>query len=136
MWALKAAQHATVLQPRKAAIRYAIGRTGSYAAHLESFLPTKAAIRIVSASKVYAIYWDPTDHYHGDWQHVIDIFLQSMGAASGTLGNVFAVDAQYTDKANQHSLFKSTFHESLHGHRPAILVSACEDPDPFETLEI
>ncbi|HTA98727.1 MAG TPA: hypothetical protein VK730_13930 [Solirubrobacteraceae bacterium] len=86
---------------------------------------------IVSASKVYAIYWDPTDHYDGDWQHVIDGFLQSMGAASGTLGNVFAVDAQYTDKANQHALFKSTF-QGAYTDTDAYPSSGCKDPQPLD----
>jgi hypothetical protein len=90
---------------------------------------------IVSASKVYAIYWDPTDHYHDDWQHVIDGFLQSMGAASGTLGNVFAVDAQYTDKANQHALFKSTF-QSAYTDTDAYPSSGCTDPHPLDPLDL
>jgi hypothetical protein len=90
---------------------------------------------IVSASKVYAIYWDPTDHYHGDWQHVIDGFLQSMGAASGTLGNVFAVDAQYTDKANQHALYKSTF-QGAYTDTDAYPSSGCKDPHPLNPLDL
>ncbi len=90
---------------------------------------------IVSASKIYAIYWDPTDHYHGDWQHVIDGFLQNMGAASGTLGNVFAVDAQYTDKANQHALFKSTF-QGAYTDTDAYPSSGCEDPNPLDPRDL
>ena len=50
-----------------------------------------------------------------------------MGAASGTLGNVFAVDAQYTDKANQHALYKSTF-QGAYTDTDAYPASGCEDP--------
>jgi hypothetical protein len=90
---------------------------------------------IVSASKIYAIYWDPTDHYHGDWQRLIDGFLQSMGAASGTLDNVFAVDTQYTDKANQHALYKSTF-QGAYTDTDAYPPSGCEDPHPLEPTDL
>ena len=56
---------------------------------------------VLHANATFAIYWDPTDHYHGAWRHVIDTFFGNLGAASGALDNVFAVDAQYTDKTNQ-----------------------------------
>jgi hypothetical protein len=85
---------------------------------------------IVGASKTYAIYWDPTkDYYHGDWQHVIDTFLENMGAASGSLSNVFAVDAQYTDAANQHALYKSTF-QGAYTDTDGYPSSGCTDPEP------
>jgi hypothetical protein len=86
---------------------------------------------VLSANKTYAIYWDPTDHYHGDWQHVVDTFLQSMGAASGSFASVFAVDAQYTDEANQHALYKSTF-QGAYTDTNGYPVSGCKDPDPLE----
>ena len=89
---------------------------------------------VVSSSRTYAIYWDPTDHYHGDWQHVIDTFLQSVGSASGALGNVFAVDAQYTDSANQHALYKSTF-QGAYTDTDAYPSSACEDPHPLAAVD-
>jgi hypothetical protein len=90
---------------------------------------------IVDASKIYAIYWDPTDHYHGDWQGVVDGFLQNMGAASGTLANVFAVDTQYTDKANQHALYKSTF-QGAYTDTDAYPSSGCKDPHPLNPLDL
>ncbi|MFZ1924873.1 MAG: hypothetical protein WAU42_01900, partial [Solirubrobacteraceae bacterium] len=91
--------------------------------------------QVVSASKIYVIYWDPTDHYHGDWQHVIDGFLQNMGAASGTLANVFAVDGQYTDKANKHALFKSTF-QGAYTDTDAYPTSGCEDPHHLNPVDL
>src|ERR1017187_3009708 len=63
---------------------------------------------VLHASNTYVIYWDPTDHYHGDWQHLIDHFLQGVGAESGSLGNVFAVDTQYTDLSNKPAYYRST----------------------------
>src|SRR6202020_229974 len=64
---------------------------------------------VLSSSRTYAIYWDPTDNYHGDWQEKIDAFFQRMGAASGHLGSVFAVDAQHTDKAEHNASYNTTF---------------------------
>src|SRR5580700_9616101 len=48
----------------------------------------------------YAIYWDPTDHYWSEWQARIDTYLEQVGAESGSLESVFAVESQYTDKSN------------------------------------
>ena len=90
---------------------------------------------VVAANKTYAIYWDPTDHYHGDWQHVIDTFFQSMGAASGSFDSAFTVDTQYTDKANQHALFKSTFQGAYTDTNP-YPTSDCEDPNPLEPVDL
>lgn len=90
---------------------------------------------IVSASRNYAIYWDPTNHYHGDWQHAIDVFLHSMGAASNSLGNAFAVDAQYTDEANQHALYKSTF-QGAYTDTDEYPTSGCTDPHPLDTVDL
>jgi hypothetical protein len=90
--------------------------------------PTGAAV--LPSSHVYAIYWDPTDHYHGDWQHVIDTFLQNMGTESGSFA-VFSVDAQYTDSANQRAAYRSTFMGAL-TDTTKYPVSGCEDPHPLE----
>ncbi len=92
--------------------------------------PTGAPI--VSSSKVYAIYWDPTDRYDGDWQELIDGFLQAMGAESGG-DNVFAVDAQYTDKANQHALYRTTYTGSYVDTEP-YPANGCVDPAPLPYL--
>lgn len=90
---------------------------------------------VLSANKTYAIYWDPTDHYHGDWQGQIDKFFHNMGAASGSFASVFAVDAQYTDAANQHALYKSTFMGAYTDTDP-YPASACEDPEPLEVPDL
>lgn len=85
---------------------------------------------VVHASNTYAIYWDPTDHYHGDWQHLINTFLFDVGHDSGTLGNVFAVDSQYTDRSNVPASYRSTFRGAYTDTNkyPAI---GCTDPEPM-----
>src|SRR4029077_20952929 len=55
---------------------------------------------VLHGTNVYAIYWDPTAHYHNDWKALIDEFFQNAGIASGSLGTVFSVNEQYTDKTN------------------------------------
>jgi hypothetical protein len=91
---------------------------------------------IVSANKTYAIYWEPTkNYYHGDWQNVIDTFFQKMGATSGSLASVFAVDDQYTDEANQHALYNSTF-QGAYTDTNEYPASGCKDPNPLETKDL
>ena len=76
---------------------------------------------VLHKNGTYAIYWDPTDHYHGDWQHLINTFFQGLGAESGSSGNVFAVDSQYTDRSNRPASYISTFR------------GAYTDTDPYPT---
>jgi hypothetical protein len=90
---------------------------------------------VLISNRIYAIYWDPTGNYHGDWQHLIDGFLQNMGAASGSLGAVFAVDTQYTDKANQHANYRSTFMGSLTDTEKYPTSGNCADPNPFAEVD-
>jgi hypothetical protein len=87
---------------------------------------------VLASNRTYAIYWDPTDHYHGDWQHLIDTFFQGMGAESGSGDNVFAVETQYTDKANQHANYRSTFMGALTDTEKYPTVGNCSDPRPLE----
>jgi hypothetical protein len=86
---------------------------------------------VLPSSRTYAIYWDPTDNYHGDWQSMIDAFFQNMGAASGSLGNVFAVDSQYTDRAEQHASYANTFMGAYVDTEP-YPEEGCEDPAPLK----
>lgn len=89
---------------------------------------------VLHGTNTYAVYWDPTDHYHGDWQNVIDTYFQSAGAASGSLNSVFAVDTQYTDKTNQPASYKSTFRGAI-TDTEAYPSSGCEDPSPLEAVD-
>ena len=89
-----------------------------------------AGAPVVSAANIYAIYWDPTDHYNDEWQHSIDTFFHQMGAASGSLESVFSVDAQYTDKANEHASYRATFMGASADTEP-YPTEKCVDPNPL-----
>jgi hypothetical protein len=86
---------------------------------------------VVHSNSTYSIFWDPTNSYHGDWQHLINGFLEHVGGASGRLANVFAVDEQYTDRSNEplfnHSVFKGAYTDTDAYPTP----SGCKDPHPF-----
>jgi len=86
---------------------------------------------VLHKSEVFAIYWDPGDQYHGDWQHLINGFFQRVGADSGTLGNDFAVDTQYTDKTNNPAYYHFTYRAAFTdtAKYPA---AGCTDPDPLQ----
>jgi hypothetical protein len=51
---------------------------------------------ILHSSDVYVVYWDPNHEYRGDWERLIDRFFSDTAAESGKLGDVFALDGQYT----------------------------------------
>src|SRR4029077_15543828 len=63
-----------------------------------------------------------------------DTFFQNMGAASGSLSSVFAVDAQYTDAANKHATYASTFQGAYTDTDAYPIVENCADPHPLEGL--
>lgn len=113
------------LQPRSTALRDGAGTEP------KRFANGNGA-PVLPSNKTYAIYWDPTDNYHGDWQTLIDTFFHNMGAASGSLASVFAVDAQYTDAANRHAAYKSTFMGAYTDTDPYPAVGNCIDPHPLE----
>jgi hypothetical protein len=83
---------------------------------------------VMHSDVVYAIYWDPYYLYHGDWEHLIDTFLQSAGAESGSLAQVFSVNEQYTDKSNTRAAYKMTF-RGAYTDTSAYPSSGCIDPD-------
>ena len=86
---------------------------------------------VLPATHVYAIYWDPTDSYNGDWEEQIDSFLQRMGLASNSLASVFSIDAQYTDKENQHASYDSTY-MGAYTDTDRYPAAGCTDPHPLE----
>ena len=89
---------------------------------------------VLHGSNTFAIYWDPTDHYSYDWQNAIDGYLHNVGAASGQLSTVFAVDSQYTDKSDQPASYAQTFKGAYTDTRPYPF-SGCEDPAPLELVD-
>jgi hypothetical protein len=113
------------LQPRSTVLRDGVGTEPKRFAN-------GSGAPVLPSNKTYAIYWDPTDNYHGDWQTLIDTFFHNMGAASGSLASVFAVDAQYTDAANRHAAYASTFQGAYTDTDPYPAVGNCTDPHPLE----
>jgi PKD domain-containing protein len=90
---------------------------------------------VVHKNETYAIYWDPTDHYHGDWQHLIDTFFQGLGIESGTTGTVFSVDSQYTDRSNLPASYRSTFRGAYTDTDPYPTTGNCSDPHPLAVVD-
>lgn len=90
---------------------------------------------VMHSNSTYTVFWDPTNSYHGDWQHLINEFLQRVGSSSGGLANVFAVDEQYTDRSNaplsNHSVFKGAYTDTNAYPSPG----GCTDPHPFKTVD-
>lgn len=87
---------------------------------------------VLPSSSVYAIYWDPSNYYHGEWQHLIDSFMHDMGASSGSTGAVFSVDGQYTDKAGSHASYETTFKGAYTDTGAYPGTPGCTDPSPLE----
>lgn len=114
------------LQPRITDAYFEGGEAKSYA--------NAGGNPVLHGTGVYAIYWDPTAHYWSEWQSAIDTYLQSAGAASGTLASVFAVDTQYTDKSNRPASFAQSYKGSAEDHHP-YPVSGCTDPAPFALVD-
>lgn len=83
---------------------------------------------VMHSSATYAIYWDPTHAYSGDWQHLIDTFLHRVGGESGTLANVFGVDSQYTDRSGQRAAYDTVFHGAYTDTAP-YPENGCVDPN-------
>jgi hypothetical protein len=86
---------------------------------------------VLPANRTYAIYWDPTDSYHGNWQESINKFFHALGSGSGYLNSVFAVDTQYSDPANQHALYQSTFKGAYTDTNHYPTSGNCTDPSPL-----
>jgi hypothetical protein len=92
---------------------------------------------VLHSSDSYVIYWEPGQpetrrRYHNEWEALVENFLQAVGAESGSLGNVYAVDTQYTDKSNQPASYKSTFRGAYEDdiHYPS---AVCTSPGPADT---
>jgi hypothetical protein len=88
---------------------------------------------VLHSSDSYAIYWDPTGTYRGDWKRLINTYLQNVGADSGTHGNVFAVDAQYTDTTGR-AANRSTFRGGYTDTDPYPTSENCTELDTYACL--
>jgi hypothetical protein len=82
---------------------------------------------------IYAIYWDPQDYYHGDWQELINLFLNALGQGSGEFSSLFSVLGQYSDSAGKHAATGIAFRGAAVDTTP-YPTAECIDPQPFEKL--
>jgi hypothetical protein len=89
---------------------------------------------VLHGYNTYAIYWDPTDNYHGDWQGLIDRYLANDGAASGSFASVNSIDTQYTDKTNVPAYYSNSFH-GAYTDTKAYPANGCEDPAPMAFID-
>jgi hypothetical protein len=86
---------------------------------------------ILPSTNTFVVYWDPAARLHGNWEHIVDVFMQGMGAESGTLGSVFAVDSQYTDPANRNASYQSSFRGAYTDTNAYPTSGNCTDPAPL-----
>jgi hypothetical protein len=91
---------------------------------------------VVHGESVYAIYWDPTDHYHGDWQWVTDQYFRHLGESSGQLNTVFSIATQYTDKTNVPANNNTSFHGAYTDTTPYPTSGNCTDPNPLQAADL
>lgn len=80
-----------------------------------------------TATDVYAIYWDPVKAYRSDWMQLIDGYLHNVGADSGKLGNVFALNAQYRSAIGERASYNVTFRGAYTDTAP-YPASGCFEP--------
>ncbi len=99
---------------------------------------------VMHSNATYAIYWDPAKlragdpgrpgKYHGDWQQLINQFLNDVGVESaarpyGARDNVFALTPQYTESGGARPAYRSTFRGGYADHE-AYPANGCEQPAP------
>lgn len=109
-----------------------LGKSESTPNHVVASFGNAGGNAVVHAANTYAIYWDPQDYYHGDWQGLIDGFMANVGTAGSQLASVFAVDAQYTDTTNKPAASYSTFHGAYTDTHPYPAANGCTDPRSLE----
>jgi hypothetical protein len=81
-----------------------------------------------SATDVYAIYWDPVKAYRSDWMQLIDGYLHNVGADSGKLENVFALNAQYRSANGERASYNVTFRGAYTDTHSYPAVNGCSEP--------
>jgi hypothetical protein len=97
-----------------------------------SSMANESGHAVMHKAGIYAIYWDPQDYYHGDWQELVDNFLSNVGLEGGQWSNIFSVLPGYTD-ATQHATGKPAYLGSYVDTNPYPEL-VCENPRPFELL--
>jgi hypothetical protein len=82
---------------------------------------------VLHSSDSYAIYWDPSGAYRGDWMQLIDGYLQGVGSDSGKSTDVFALNGQYRDAGGQ-AANVSTFRGAYTAKDPYPKTGNCSEP--------
>ena len=82
---------------------------------------------VLHSSDVYVVYWDPIGSYRGDWERSIDEFFVNVGAESGHLGDVFALDGQYADGTGR-AANQLTFRGSYKDEDAYPVIGNCTEP--------
>ncbi len=82
---------------------------------------------VLHSSDAYVIYWKPINTaYKPEWERTIDEYFANVGSESGNLGDVFAVDTQYTDttgRASNQTTFRGAYTDT-----DAYPTSGCSEP--------
>jgi PKD repeat protein len=81
---------------------------------------------VLHSSDAYVVYWDPTGTYRGDWERSIDEYFVNVGAESGKLGDVFALDGQYADSTGR-AANQLTFRGSVKDEDPYPVTGNCTE---------
>ncbi len=114
------------LQPRASSVYPEASKPKTYA--------NPAGNPVLHGTGAYAIFWDPTDHYWGEWQSSIEDYFEQVGYASGALDTVYAVDAQYTDKSNRPAVYAQSY-KGGYVDAHAYPTPGCVDPEPFAVAD-
>ena len=80
----------------------------------------------------YAIYWDPQDYYHGDWQGPIDGFLANLGYGGGQLQRVRDRRAVHRRHQQARSAAVSAFRGAYTDTHPYPPKTKLPDPHEWE----
>lgn len=86
---------------------------------------------VLHSSDAYVVYWDPIGNYRGDWERLIDRYFEDVGDESGHLGDVFAVDTQYSDSHGR-AANQMTFRGSYKDEDPYPTSGDCSEPSEEE----
>ena len=86
---------------------------------------------VIHASDSYAIYWDPLELYNSQWMRIIDGYFRNAGEASGEMGNVFGLNAQYGEVGYGTGPGASEKAKEAHATDQSIFRGAYTDPDSY-----
>ena len=84
--------------------------------------------KVLLTNKTVAIYWSPSGALGSgsSYAGLINRYFGDVAAASGTTGNVYAVETQYYNASNQHIAYSSSFTGAVYDTNP-YPASGCSD---------